>query len=74
MESGVYVADVSKGSNADGNLKIGDIIVAFEGNAISEFDPFSNHIKTLKDGDKLTLTVYRDGKMITVVIEMSIVK
>ena len=73
-ESGVYVADVSKGSNADGNLKIGDIIVAFEGNAISEFDPFSNHIKTLKDGDKLTLTVYRDGKMITVVIEMSIVK
>lgn len=73
-ESGVYVADVSKGSNADGNLKIGDIIVAYEGNAISEFDPFSNHIKTLKDGDKLTLTVYRDGKTITVVIQMSIHK
>ena len=73
-ESGVYVADVSKGSNADGNLKIGDIIVSFEGNAISEFDPFSNHIKEMKDGEKLTLSVYRDGKIIEVVIEMSIHK
>ena len=73
-ESGVYVADVAKDSNADGSLKVGDIIVAFEGNAISEFDPFSNHIKEMKDGEKLTLTVYRDGKTITVVIEMSIVK
>lgn len=73
-ESGVYVADVSKGSNADGNLKIGDIIVSFEGNTISEFDPFSNHIKEMKDGEKLTLSVYRDGKVIEVVIEMSIHK
>ena len=73
-ESGVYVADVSAGSNADGNLKVGDIIVAFEGNAISEFDPFSNHIKSMNNGDKLTLTVYRGGQLITVVIEMSIFK
>ena len=73
-ESGVYVADVSKDSNAYGNLQVGDIIVAYEGNAITEFDSFSNHIKAMKDGEKLTLTVYRNGKTITVVIEMSILK
>lgn len=73
-ESGVYVADVSKDSNAYGNLQVGDIIAAYEGNAITEFDSFSNHIKAMKDGEKLTLTVYRNGKTITVVIEMSILK
>lgn len=73
-ESGVFVTEVQNGTNADGYLEAGDIIISFNGIRITDFDPFSEHIKSLKDKDVLSLEVYRDGKTVKVDIPMSILK
>ncbi len=73
-ESGVFVSKVSEKSNASGHLEGGDIILTYAGHRIESFDPFSEYVKKMKDGDVLKLTVYREGKVIDVEIKMDIMK
>ncbi len=73
-ETGVYVTDIQAGTNADGKLKAGDIITAYNGRRIESFDPFSEHIKGMKDGDVLKLSVLRGNAKIDVEIKMDITK
>ncbi len=73
-ESGVYITEVQKGSNADKKLFPGDIILTYNGNRIEVFENFSEYVKKLKNNDVLKLTVYRDGKTVDVEITMDIMK
>jgi serine protease Do len=63
VEQGVIVASVKPGGPADAaGLKIGDAIVAVNGEPIKSGDELVNKIVELKPGAKATLTFIRNGK------------
>ncbi len=71
---GALVAKVVPGSPADkAGLKAGDVVIAANGKAIKDMPELRNLIGLLKVGDKVELTVLRDGanKQITVVVGKS---
>ena len=68
MPYGVAVVSVDPGSSADqaglqpsSNGK-GDVITAIDGKPMKTFDDLANYIDQKSVGDKVTLTVHRDGK------------
>ncbi|MFL5955319.1 MAG: S1C family serine protease [Gaiellaceae bacterium] len=65
--NGVGVADVSSGSAAaNAGLKIGDVITAVDGNAVTTAEKLRAVIAGHKPGDKLTVTITRGGSPKTV--------
>jgi serine protease Do len=69
---GVYVYEVESGSAADlGGLKAEDIIVAANGQETLTTEALSEVKSKLKVGDKMVLTVVRDGKKqeITIILK-----
>ncbi len=59
---GLYVADVYAGSGAEqAGLKTGDIITKVEGNTVYESSDLQERVGRLQPGDKIRLTVLRDG-------------
>lgn len=59
---GLYVADVIPGGGADqAGLKKGDIISKVEGNTVYESSDLQERVGRLQPGDKIRLTVLRDG-------------
>jgi S1-C subfamily serine protease len=75
VKSGVYIVNVTKDSPADkASLKGsgedqqnepaagGDIIVAVDGKNVSKVEDLIVYFNTKAPGDKVTLTIYRDGK------------
>ncbi len=63
---GVRVMDVRENSSgAKAGLKPGDIITKFGGHAITDLRVYSNTLKTYRPGDKVEITVLRDGKPLT---------
>ncbi len=65
---GVAVVSVDPGSSADqaglqpsSNGK-GDVITAIDGKAMKSFDDLANYVDQKSVGDKVTLTVHRNGK------------
>jgi len=68
---GVLIAEVSKNSAADkASLKQGDIIIAYNDKVIKDVASFKKEISLMNPGDKITLTIIRDGqkKKITVIL------
>lgn len=60
---GVYVRNVtSNGSANAAGIKEGDIITAVDGKTISSFSNLSFQIGSKRPGDKVNVTVLRDGK------------
>ncbi len=68
IEHGVAVASVDSGSGAgqagirgatDGT---GDVIVALDGNTTKTFDDLADYIDTKAVGDKVIITIHRDGE------------
>ncbi|MBN2479819.1 MAG: Do family serine endopeptidase [Parachlamydiales bacterium] len=60
---GVLIADVTKDSPADqAGLKQGDIILAYNNNAIKNFTSFRNEIALMEPNKTVNLTILRDGK------------
>ncbi len=61
--AGALVADVTSGSPADeGGIKRGDIITAFNGNAVSDSHDLPTMVAATPVGDEAAVTVLRDGK------------
>ena len=62
-DSGAWVANVVSGSAADkAGLQAGDLIVGIDGQQMTSADDLSKAITGHKPGDKITLSVVRDGK------------
>jgi serine protease Do len=59
---GLYVADVYAGTGAEqAGIKKGDIITKVEGNTVYESSDLQERVGRLQPGDKIRLTVLRDG-------------
>jgi serine protease Do len=64
---GIYIAKVQSGSAADNaGLQVGDIITKFDDTEITSYKDFLTQLYSKKPGDKVTLTINRDGKTSTV--------
>lgn len=60
---GLYVNDLVSGGGAEAaGLKPGDIITKVEGNPVYESSDLQERVGRLQPGDKIKLTVLRDGK------------
>jgi len=60
--SGAQVASVTSGSPAaDAGLKAGDVITAFDGNAVESADDLTSAVSEKSPGDEVTISYTRDG-------------
>lgn len=65
MAEGAYVLTVNEGSCSEkAGLKVGDIITAIDGTAITSSSELVNAKKNYRAGDTVTVTVYRTGEYI----------
>ncbi|NHA07787.1 Do family serine endopeptidase [Mucilaginibacter sp. HC2] len=61
--NGLYVNDVVEGGGAEqAGIKKGDIITKVEGTPVYESSDLQEHVGRMQPGDKLNVTVLRDGK------------
>ncbi|MBI5267979.1 MAG: PDZ domain-containing protein [candidate division Zixibacteria bacterium] len=71
-DRGVLVASVQKDTPADkAGLKAGDVIVGADGKEISEVADLQDVIGDQKKGDKVSLSLIRDRKELTVPVEVA---
>jgi hypothetical protein len=64
---GVKLGSVIEGSAGDkAGLKAGDIITAINGDSVKDLKQYSDALKKFKPGDKIKLTILREGKSIIV--------
>jgi putative serine protease PepD len=64
---GALINDVTPGTPAaDAGLQVGDLVIELDGQAVSGQDDLIGRIRDHQPGDKVTLTVVRDGKEQTV--------
>ena len=83
INKGVYIVSVvanspaekaglkAGGSNADGTLVAGgDVITAVDGKSVASVEDLSAYISTKSVGDKVSLTVLRNGQSITVQVTL----
>ena len=69
--AGAAVASVTEGGPADkAGLQTNDIITAVDGKEISGKSDLSSIIADHAAGDKLTLSVYRQGQTLTLTVEI----
>ena len=62
-KEGVYVASLTKGAAAEkAGIKVGDIITKINGKTVDSSSEISALVQQSKVGDKMTVTVSRDGK------------
>ncbi len=67
LNQGIYISKVQSGSAADNaGLKSGDIITQFDGTEITSYKDFLTKLYEKSPGDKVTLTINRNGKTSTV--------
>ncbi len=59
---GVYIIGLDEGLNDD-VFKVGDRVIAVDGNEISSHDDIKAILKTHEVGDTIVFTIYRNGKM-----------
>lgn len=63
QQRGVLIAEVQEGSAADdAGLKAGDVVVSVDGKPVESSAQLRNEIGQRRIGDKLKLTILRDGK------------
>lgn len=71
LDSGVIVASVEKDSAAsDGGMKANDIIVAINGEKVTNIAYLRYYLYQNKVGDTIKFTVYRDGKNVDLKIKL----
>lgn len=62
LTQGIYVADVERGSAASkAGIQAGDVITKFDGNEIKSYKDFLTKLYAKKTGDKVKLTINRNG-------------
>ena len=63
IPGGVYVSDVTKGSDAEAKgIQVGDIITAVNGQPVSSVDEVGAIKNQLNVGDSMTFTIWREGE------------
>jgi len=68
---GAVITDVRDGgSAADANLKVDDIIVKLDGVAVNSGSELQAQVSRHRPGDKVNITYYRNGKLITTPITL----
>ena len=69
--AGAYVLGVVEGScSANVGVQTGDIITAFNGEAITSADELTNAVSACKAGDEVTLTIVRSGQTVTATLTL----
>jgi serine protease Do len=69
---GVVVNNIVEGSPAEkAQLQTGDIIIKKDGKKIENWDSFRNEVARIPPGEKIKLTVIRDGKEKDIEIELA---
>ena len=64
--NGVYIVEVSKGSAAEeAGLKQGDVIIAIDGQKVTDGASVQEKVNNYRPGDKAVITYIRDGKELT---------
>lgn len=62
LNQGIYVADVQRNSAASqAGIQVGDVITHFDGDEIETYKDFLTKLYSKKPGDKVTLTINRQG-------------
>lgn len=65
-EAGYGISGVAKGSPSEkGGLKGGDVIIKLGESKVGNLDDFDSALRKFKGGDKVKVTVKRDGKEVT---------
>ncbi len=77
--NGVVITEVVKAASAGGKLKIGDVLLKIDGHSISsdghivldgEYVQLEEVVERKFHGDRVTFSLLRDGKLISVVVEL----
>ncbi len=69
---GVYIVSITEGLGADkAGLQVGDCIVSVNGNAVSSTSDVTTAIEEYAVGDTIEIQVIREGKMLTVDVELT---
>ncbi|KQH83455.1 site-2 protease family protein [Thermococcus thioreducens] len=68
--AGILVSGVLEDGPAFGVLQQGDVIIAMDGEKITDMESFINFMNTTKPGQLVTLTVLRDGEEITLQLKL----
>lgn len=69
---GVYVAGLTEGTKAEASgLKVGDCLIAVNDTQISSTSDLTQILQSHEVGDKVKVMVSRNGKMLTVEVELS---
>ena len=70
-QSGVLVCDVVDDGPAEkAGLQDGDVIIAFAGKSLADNAALTKAVRAAKPGDKVDVTVLRDGKKQTIKVEL----
>lgn len=65
VPKGFFVRSVESGSAAEeAGIQVNDIVIGIEGNLIESIEEFNEIKEKYKAGDKITVSVYRDGEII----------
>lgn len=65
-ESGVYVQSVQKGGASDGKLEVNDRIISINDHVVRTSEELSAFLAEYKPGDTASISVERDGKLVSV--------
>lgn len=69
---GIYITDISSPSSLTGTgVRVGDIITAFNGQKVESFDDLTSYLSQCRVGDKIDLTIYRQGRTYTYKITLA---
>lgn len=69
---GVYIAGLTEGTKAEASgLKVGDCLIAVDDTQISSTSDLTKILQSHQVGDKVNVMVSRNGKMLTVEVELS---
>lgn len=69
--AGVYVQEVTAGGASDGLLEAGDRIISMNGTVVNTTEDLSALLAECAPGDTASLTVDRDGQMVTVDVTLA---
>ncbi|MBA4263973.1 MAG: peptidase [Comamonadaceae bacterium] len=68
---GALVSGVDPGSAADaGDVRVGDIVMAFNGNPLGQAGDLISHVGRASPGDQVRLSVWREKKAIELVVQL----
>ncbi|MDT8387364.1 MAG: DegQ family serine endoprotease [Thiogranum sp.] len=71
QSQGILISDVSPDSPAaEAGIEVGDVVVAYRGNPVSDIGHFRNQVSLTEPGTRQSITVIRDGKRREIEVEI----